>query len=273
MEKLPVLPEISQRVLAMVSDPDVTMAALASVIKQDQAIALSIMKLANSAVYGGLEEIKELDSACARLGMKTIANTVQVVANNNLFVTGDKRLKGFMKKLWRHSIASAHCANEIAALTAEPRGEAMFLASLIHNIGKVVILDIITGAYAGDIAKLRVTPELLREVIDGFHSLVALNVATHWELPPEYGTVVYVQNDPSHCPVESCLPMAHVVSLSSAVATVEGFGMYESDATFLVSHASARYLNLGDMKLATLRVDLADKLEALFTAAGAQDEA
>ncbi len=264
IEHLPVLPEVSQRVLRMVSDPEVSMTDMAGVIREDQTIAMSIMKLANSPVYGGLEEIKELNAACARLGMRNIANTVQMVANNNLYVTGDPRLKNFMRKLWRHSVASAHCASEIAQLVAEPRSEMLFLAGLIQNVGKVVLLDIITGQYSGAIGKLRVTPEVLREVIENFHPLLGMHVVQQWNMPPEFVAATYFQARPGDCPREDWLSMIHIVSLASLVATVEGYGLYEVEDKYLSANNSARYLALNDVKLAALRVDLQDKLQALF---------
>jgi HD-like signal output (HDOD) protein len=240
------------------------MADLAGVIRDDQTIAMSIMKLANSAVYGGLDEIKELNTACARLGMRNIANTVQMVANNNLYVTGDARLKNFMRKLWRHSVATAHCASEIAILIAEPRSEMLFLAGLVQNVGKVVLLDIITGQYSGAIGKLRVTPEVLKEVIENFQALLGMHVVQQWNMPPEFVAATYFQTHPGDCPREDWLSIVHIVSLASLIATVEGYGLYEVEDKYLSTNNSARYLSMNDIKLASLRVDLQDKLQALF---------
>lgn len=264
VERLPVLPEISQRVLGMVSDPDVSMADIAAIIREDQTIAMSIMKLANSPVYGGLDEIKELNAACARLGMRNIANTVQIVANKNLYITGDARLKSFMRKLWRHSIATAHCAGEVAGMLAEPRAEMLFLAGLVQNIGKVVLLDIITGQYTGAIGKLRVMPEVLREIIENFHPLLGLHVLQHWGMPSEFLASTYFQTHPGDCPREDWLSIVHIIALSSHIANVEGFGLYEVEDKYISSTTSARYLALNDVKLAGLRVDIQDRLEALF---------
>lgn len=269
IERLPVLPDVSQRIMVLLRDPEASMKDVANVVRQDQVVALSLMKMANSAMYGGLTEIKDLNSACARLGMKTIANVVQTVASNNLFVTGDKRLKGFMQRIWRHSIATAHCANAIAVQMSEPRSETLFLAGLVHDIGKVLLLDIITGQYSGAIAQLRVTPELFREVIDSFHPLLGLHVAQQWNLPPEFGAILYYHHTPSASPHEEWTPMCHTVAMANLIAKVEGFGLYEVKDTFLTSDESARFLNLNDIKLASLRVDLADLLEPLFEVAGA----
>ncbi|MBI2422462.1 MAG: HDOD domain-containing protein [Candidatus Hydrogenedentes bacterium] len=267
-DKLPVMPEISMKILQMLRDPEMSMTDLATLIRQDPVVALTIMKLANSPVYGGLQEIKDLNAACARLGSKTIANTVQVVANSNLFITGDKRLKNVMRALWRHSVATAHCAFEVAKLLAEPRAESLFLGGLLHDIGKVVLLDIVTGSYSGAIASLRMTPELLDEVVQSFHPLVGLHLAQHWDLPPEFGAIAYAHHEPERAPREDWLPLAHIVSMANAVAKVEGYGMRGKEDILLLSHPSARYLNFNDMKLATLRVDISEKLEALLDASG-----
>ncbi len=264
IESLPVFPEIAQRVLKLVSDPDISMKDLAAVIQEDQTVALSIMRLSNSPLYGGLEEIKDLNAACARLGMRNIANTVQAVANNNLFITGDQRLRAIMRKLWKHSIATAHCANEIAQITSAPFPEMLFLAGLLHNMGKVVLIDIVSSQYTGAIGELRTTPQVLKQVLDNFHPLLGLHVAQSWRLPPEYLATTLFQDRPSDCPRDEWLPMVHAVSLASLVATVEGHGLYPLEETYLTTNASARYLNLCDLKLAALRVDLGDKLDSLL---------
>ncbi len=272
MENLPVLPEVSQRVLAMVRDPDVSMADLVQVIQQDQVIAVAIMRLANSAMFGGLQAIKDLNAACSRLGMKNVANTVQVVVSNNLFVTSDKRLRRFMWRLWRHSIATAHCASRIAIMTSEPRSEAVFLAGLIHDIGKAMLLDIVTSECSGVLGERATEQTLLREVLDRFHPLLGLHIVQRWRLPHEFRAVTYAHHDPEQCPTEAWLPMTHIVALSNTVVKAEGYGVYEGEEVSLVNHPSARYLNLSDIKLAALRIDLSDKLEALFDAAGIPDE-
>jgi HD-like signal output (HDOD) protein len=225
------------------------------------------MRLANSAVYGGLHEVTELSAACSRLGMRTIANTVQAVANKNLYITGDKTLRAHMERLWRHAVATAYCAESLAGILAEPNTESLFLAGLLHDVGKVALLDMVSGGYSGPLGELRNAPELLREVLDGFHMLVGLHVAQHWELPPALRVLIYFHNVPSLCHDEDMAAGAHIVCLADVIANIEGFGLYEPRETvYLTSHESTRHLNLSDVKLATLRVDLADRLEAVIEA-------
>lgn len=267
VERLPMLPEISRRVLEMVRDPETSMQELANVIREDQVTSLAVMRLANSAVYGGLHEVTELSAACARLGLRTIANTVQAVANKNLYITGDKALRAFMERLWRHAVATAYCSEAIAAVLAEPNTESLFLAGLLHDVGKVALLDMVSGGYSGPLGELRTSPELLREVLDGFHMLVGLHVVQHWELPAPYRALIYFHNVPGRCFNEELLNGVHIICLADLIANMEGFGLHEpQENLYLMSHESTRHLNLSDVKLATLRVDLADRLEAVIEA-------
>ena len=268
MEKLPILPELSQRVLRVVNDPNSGMEDLAAEIRGEPVLALAVMKLANSAVYGGLHEVKELEAACARLGMKTVANTVQAVVNKNLFKSEDPRLHAYLRKLWRHSVVTAHCAYELAFITAEPRAEVLFLGGLIHDIGKMLLLEIVTGDYAEIIQHLRKTPGVLREIMHNFHGLLGVHAVQAWGLPAKFRTLVYYHHNAAQCPIEDWLMMVHTLCFANLVAVAEGYGVDEEQEVFLVSHPSARFIGLTDIKIANLRVTLQDKLEALLNVVG-----
>lgn len=269
INELPVLPEVSQRILKLLKDPDFGLPELTALIREDPVIAVAVMKQANSAAFGGLHEIKDLNGACARLGMKNVANTVQLVANRNLFITGNTALKGRMNRLWKHSVATAHCANEIARVTLTPDQESVFLAGLVHDIGKVLLLEIVASPRDKAIEHLQGNAELLHEVMDSFHPIFGLLVCQSWKLPATFRSAVYFHHQPDSGCEKAWLNLTHIIALANTIVTVEGFGSQEeSKEVFLASHPSSIHLGLSDIKLATLRVDLADTLEALFEVAG-----
>lgn len=269
IDGLPVLPEVSQRILRLLKDPEFGLPDLTSLIKEDPVIAVAVMKQANSAAFGGLHEIKDLNGACARLGMKTVANTVQLVANRNLFITGNPGLKNSMNRLWRHSVATAHCANEVARLTLAPNQESIFLAGLIHDIGKILLLELVASPPEPSIRALQENPDLLREIMSSLHGLFGLLICQAWKLPPSLRAAVYFHHAPERCPEKEWLPMVHTIALANTIARAEGYGMEESEEeVFLASHTSTIHLGLSDIKIATLRVDLADTLETLFEMTG-----
>lgn len=266
---LPMLPEISQQILTLLNDPEFGMPELTNLIRRDSVLSLAVMKQANSAAFGGLNEIKDLNGACARLGMKTVAHTVHLTANRNLFITGNAVLKSGMERLWRHSVATAQCANEIARASLSPEQDVIFLAGLVHDVGKVLLFEMASSPRDPVVRQLQSNPDLLREVMESLHGLLGLLICQTWKLPPIFRAAVYFHHTPEQCPAKAWLSAVHTIALANTIVHVEGFGMYEGpEEAFLASHPSTVYLGLSDIKLASLRVDLSDILETLFEVAG-----
>jgi len=265
VETLPILPEIAYRVLALIRDPNSTMQEMIDLVNQDQVIALKILRLANSPVYGGLTEIKELRSACTRLGTRVIANTVQAIANGRIYRTRSVKHQNLMEDLWCHALASAQFANDIAVMIAEPCADVLFVAGLLHDVGKVLLLDLVGNHDSPAMKTLRDTPEVFDEVVSGYHAFLGLHIAQHWGLPPEFGVTTFCHDRLDSIPDESWLTPVHVVALASAMANVSGYGSQQANAS-LLSLPSTKYLGLNDVKLASLRIDIEDKVEAMIDA-------
>jgi hypothetical protein len=100
-------------------------------------------------------------------------------------------------------------------------------------------------------------------VIDGYHTLVGLQICLRWNLPPEFGVTTFCHDRLQSIPDDSWLPPVHVIALGSAEATVSGSGARDAGIS-LLSLPSTKFLGLNDIKLASLRIDLEEKLEALI---------
>jgi HD-like signal output (HDOD) protein len=263
IENLPVLPEVAQRILSLLREPEMSVNDLVKVINEDQVIALRILKLANSAMYGGLMEIKDLKSACARLGMRVISNAVQTIANGRLYKSTDAAMKRYMEDLWRHAVASAHCANEIATVLAEPCTDIYFVAGLIHDVGKVLLLDILSSKGSSIMRTLNESPELFQEVLSQYHALVGLHIIDHWNLPPEFGLTTFFHEAPENTPDDYWNSLVNTITLASAIANTSGFGNGEIPVS-LLSMSCTKFLGLNDVKVATLRIEIEDKVAPLL---------
>ena len=266
IEKLPVLPEICKRVMTITNDPESSIEDLANLIAEDAVIAAKVLQVANSAMYGGLSEISDIKGACARLGMRTVANTVQTIASGNLYKSEDPKAMALMEKLWRHAVATAYLSGEIAYLVSEPRVDVLYLCGLMHDIGKVALLNIIAKKKTKDIAQLREKPELFAEVTERFHNLVGLHVVRSWKLPFEYAGAVYWHQNPDQVASKHLRQIAHIVALANAIAHQSGYPSDYELETSLLTHPSTSFFSLSDIKIATLRVDLEERMEVLLQA-------
>jgi len=263
LDALPVLPEIPQRILAMVHDPLVSMNELADLISKDAVISVKLMKMANSAFYSSPQAIRDLTVACSRLGLKLIANTTYAAANNNLYQSGVSQFRGLMQDLWRHSLATAHCAFEVGVRATGAENSLFFEAGLIHDVGKLVLLDIITKRYKGNVGRLRESRELLLRIVRKFHALVGLHVAQHWQLSPDMGFSALYHNDAEMVPVADHQQLTDVTCLANELAHALGYGLGEERDVSLDGHPAALRLGFSPDDLASLQQDVADKVESL----------
>ncbi|GMW01560.1 MAG: hypothetical protein AMXMBFR84_26970 [Candidatus Hydrogenedentota bacterium] len=263
LERLPLLPEVAMEVNTLLRDPDVDMGKLAQTISRDQVITVKILKLANSALFAGLREITDVKAACTRIGLKSTSNMVQAIAASGIFRARQSQHVEYMRNLWKHAVAAAHCATEIAAYTAEPNNETMYAAALTHDIGKVLILDIIVNGRVPAFERVRESRVLFDEIIANYHGLLGLHVVQHWNLPPDFAVSTYCHAHPQSTPDNAWQTSVAIVSLGSALANASGYGVSDVEVS-LLSHPATKYLGFNDIKLATLRVDLEDKLAPLF---------
>jgi len=266
LESLPVLPAISQKVLKLVDDPDSSMSEFADLIREDTVMAAKVLTVSNSALYGGLSQITDLSNACARLGMRTVASIVQTVANENLYKVDNPEAQKLMEKLWHHAVATAYLSHEIALLLSVPNAGIYHLAGLIHDIGKIALVDIIYSAEDGSLAELKDKPEIVHEIMSNYHALIGLHIVQDWNLPPDFAIAAYCHHNPDDALHDEWKSIAHTVALANSMAHVSDWGSdYDQDVA-LITHPSAVYFSFTDIKLATMRVDLDEKMESLLGA-------
>lgn len=224
--EMPAAPEISRRIIAILHDPISSMSDMAKVINEDAAISLRVLRMANSAYYAAASEITDLQNACARLGMKTIANIAHAVSNESLFRGGAPEFKEIMQQLRLHGVATAHCAEQLIGLVQRKLDPSLpFVAGLVHDTGKLVLLDILTSKYSGNIGRLRESPELMVRVLNRFYPLVGLHVVQYWRMPMEIGFSTFFNNKPNLNPEDERLPLINLIALSSALAESCGYGV------------------------------------------------
>lgn len=141
---LPSLPEVALKIGRMIEDPECSINDIATGVNADPAIAIKLIKTANSVIYRGVQPYKDTQSAISRLGLVTTKQLVTSFTVLELFQPESHVFKEYMQQIWRQSIEVAAYSYVIAkSLPTLDEAEAM-LAGLLHNIGELVVLS-----YAG----------------------------------------------------------------------------------------------------------------------------
>ena len=135
-------PASAMDVMAMVNDPYCQVQQLASAIGRDPALAGSILKLANSAMYRGGTQISDLHQAIVRLGQRQVKLLVFTVLFQSKLVRGAP-YESISALAWKHSLFTARLALQLAKSVGGVESDHAYMAGLFHNIG---VLGILSGA-------------------------------------------------------------------------------------------------------------------------------
>jgi len=203
LDDLPSSPAIALEIEKIAADPNYKTPILEKSIKKDEALAAKLLRLVNSAFFGLSKPVTSLTRAILMVGKNTIRNMVFTLSTSQLLmqnvpVYGYKRLG-----LWTHSIGGGIAASALGEKLGATDGskEELFVAGLLHDMGKLVLAKFLSSATPeqkvilnqGSPASLDVERELT-----GFdHAELGLVIAQRWKLSEMLGEIIRWHHAPS----------------------------------------------------------------------------
>ena len=136
--ELPPIPGVILESMRLLNDPSSTVKRIQEQILLDQSLTAFILKVANSALYGLRKEVSTISYAVNLMGYNTTRAILTAYLSKNLYRSRGSKL--IQNILWRHSISSAILGKKIAGHLKTVNSEEAFIACLLHDIGKGVLL-------------------------------------------------------------------------------------------------------------------------------------
>lgn len=147
IDSLPALPATASAVLKVTADPESSAHDLMNAILPDQSMCATILKIANSAFFGLPREVGTIEKAVMVLGFDEVRNIVLGKAVFNSFKELNADNRESIDNLWQHSFTCGLAAKIIAERIDISASE-MFIAGLIHDIGKLAMLLTFPNIYS-----------------------------------------------------------------------------------------------------------------------------
>ena len=196
---LPSLPDVAIRVGQAVNHDLADAKRVARVIENDPVIAAKLIRVANSARYGGAAPLATLPEAITRLGLATTHRLVITFALRELFRSNSPRLKELMKLLWNEARQVAAICHVLARRCDSLDPDTALLAGLVHNIGEVAVLG-----YLRDFPELAAEPDTLRAVVTHLGRQIGPRILEKWDFPTMLVKAVRALGEAGDEPVEGC---------------------------------------------------------------------
>jgi len=184
--KMPPLVQAAERVLGRLHNPNCDLNEVSSDIAGDPVIAASVLRMANSPLYRGLNKITALRPAVTRLGIKAL-RTLMMHESLRAAVFLGKGRDEWAGRIWTTARASAHIMHGLSVFTRIDAEDA-FLLGLLHDIGQVIVLRIVRAdqARTHEAVDDATFDYLCHECHQEFGELVA----GAWKLPPTFCSLI-----------------------------------------------------------------------------------
>ena len=220
IEELPPLPSVASQIIRLLSDPNSSLEELETLIGQDQALVAKLIKVSNSALFGGFQKVASLQRALTRLGVRTVKNLVLAASARNFFPQNNSRIGIWSQILWHHSVECGMAARRIAMRVGYNDPEEAFVGGVVHDIGKLVIMLKLSDKFQ-QIQKLKEKDnladiEIEKQVLGYDHQAIGEILLKKWNMPATIQTCVRYHHN------------GHTEGQSHTIALIVGYGDYLS---------------------------------------------
>jgi putative nucleotidyltransferase with HDIG domain len=228
VKALPTLPVAVLRLQEAARDERNGAADLERVIRPDPALTTNLLRVANSAAFGGARRIASVRDAVARLGTRRL---VELATSAGFARVLPPVLPGYgidAAAFRLHAIAVAVLAERLGGDLGVGVPDVTFTAGLLHDVGKLAI-----GAFLADegpafLARLRTgrmtSIDAEREVLGTDHARVGDAVAEAWRLPGAIRAVARWHHAPLDAPGEVDERAVALVHVADGLAHAMGYG-------------------------------------------------
>ena len=220
--RLPPFPHVAMRVLQLVHREDVQLTQISELIASDPAFASEVLTVANSPLYALRYSAHSILQAVSILGGNALQGMCVTVGVRAYL--GKSMSHPSMKILWRHNLACAIVAQQLAESGSIDRDTA-YTAGILHDIGRAALSVIQPREYSKLLAAHKGPAmgllESERELFGVDHCEAGMQLIADWKLPPEFEAVIAGHHDPIVPGAE--FNLGELVKVSCAISDAAGF--------------------------------------------------
>jgi putative nucleotidyltransferase with HDIG domain len=247
---LPPMPHIAASVMEKLSDDQSTPTMIYQLIMKDQALAASVLRVANSPYYGASRAISTLRDAVMFMGFDSIRSLIMTAVLKGIYLN-----VGFSEKLlWEHALGCGLASQKIADEVDSLRREEAYLAGLMHDVGKAVLF----------LRSPTVMQEIMEEVYNdgsnfyeveqrrfGFtHAEVGGIIAAKWRFPVDLEEAIANHHQPNLA--RSAQKLSQIVNFANSICHKLSVGPTRKPDLDLYESENAYAVGLGPASIETI---------------------
>ena len=227
VDQLPTLPDMLFRIEAELNKPECDLRQVSEMIALDPVMTGHLLRMANSAIFGGGARMTSTLGAITRLGIRETRNLVVTSAVIHVLPSGDSNFN--LRDFWTLGLASAICARQISRDLRCSVSDEAYLGGLVHCLGEAVLAVYFPIRFHEALDRARSESiDLVQAVWAEFgftHPVLACKVLERWNFPGPVVEAVEYQLAPEAAPQEGLL--ASILLASDRICRELGFASFQ----------------------------------------------
>lgn len=239
LNELPRLRQILQELLEMVNQNDVDFGELTRKISMEQVLSARLLRLANSAHFGGSRTVASINDAVIRVGSGSVRTMVIASVLSSAFPKIDTL---DLTQYWADTFEIALIASKLGAAIKLDANSA-FTIGILHNIGLLMIHSLVPK----EALKIRECVEsgedeieAQRHIIHTDANVLGAKLAKAWKFPDEMVDAIAFSAQPDKAQLSPKL--ARVLHFARDIHHQWDILTEKEKLTFLVEHSDSRIL-------------------------------
>jgi len=221
-ESIPPLPDSVVRLLRALNAPETEPEDLEGLLQSDPVLVGKMLAMVNSPFFGLNRSVTTVREAVMVLGFRGI-RTLALASSTCKFLSQDFSCYGYGQRgLWQHSMAVATMCRHLARACGmgANRAEELFVAGLLHDMGKMLLARYIENANL-EVGVDGSATDVERRAAGVTHDEAGALVAAKWNLSPELQDLIANHHD-EDAPASEGLA---VLRVADALAHQHGAGL------------------------------------------------
>lgn len=190
---IPVFHEIALRLQQMMNDNSYRIEEVIKYVHEDAVLASEMLRHANNTYNAGKAPITTIKDAIVRLGSQQVVNLAFTASMANSR-SDNPLINTHLKRLWRHNHAVAMISSWLAVQINHDKkhldinADEVYLAGLLHDIGKLYLLKLFDGLIKSDI--LQANDKMIDAILSELNIPLGIKIMHHYNIPELYSNSV-----------------------------------------------------------------------------------
>jgi HD-like signal output (HDOD) protein len=253
---VPTVPSVLKQLSTIIENPKISLNEISHFVSKDPALTTKILQMVNSALYGFPGRISSVNHAVMLLGLNVVKGLLLSVS---VFEIMHKAMIG----LREHSIGVAIASKVIAQKKGLKEPEEVFVAGLLHDVGKVILILMYPDEYDKAVKESEASAIAIfdteRNHFSETHAAVAGWLSEKWHFPKKLCDCLANHHRPQ---VSTLAPLeTSIVHMADILVKARGIGFSGDNLVPELNPQAHEILNLTEADLREVLKEMEDSVE------------